>query len=112
LIDALHDTGWKIAIETNGTIALPPGIDWICVSPKSAEHTLRQRRASEVKYVRAHGMALPESSVQADHYLISPAFQPDGSVRIEDLRWCVDLVKKHPQKWNLTVQYHKLLGVR
>lgn len=112
LVDRLHSEGWKIAIETNGTIPLPEGIDWICVSPKSAEHTLRQRRADEVKYVRRVGMAIPQTSIQAQHYLISPAFQPDGSVRPEDLAWCIELVKNNPAQWNLTFQSHKLVGLR
>jgi 7-carboxy-7-deazaguanine synthase len=112
LVDAAHDLGWKIAIETNGTIELPSDIDWICVSPKSAEHTIGQRQANEVKYVRQFGMAIPECSIKADHYLISPAFQADGSVRMEDLEWCIKLVKENADRWELTVQYHKFLGVR
>lgn len=48
LVNTLKQNGWKIAIETNGTIKLPEGIDWICVSPKSAEHTIKQRTANEV----------------------------------------------------------------
>lgn len=112
LIDALKTAGWKLAIETNGTIKLPAGIDWICVSPKSADHTLRQLDANEVKYVRAHGMSIPSPCIKADNYLISPAFQPDGSLRQEDLQWCIDLVKAHPQKWQLGMQYHKFIDVR
>lgn len=103
--------GWRLAIETNGTLSLPDGFDWICVSPKSAEHTLRQRTAHEVKYVRQHGTQIPEPSIEAAHYLISPAFQPDGSVKKDDLLWCTELVKKHPS-WSLSIQSHKLLGVR
>src|SRR5262245_14105363 len=53
MIDALHNAGFSLAIETNGSIELPAGIDWITVSPKSAEHTLRQLTAHEVKYVRS-----------------------------------------------------------
>lgn len=111
-IEAAHADGWKIAIETNGTIALPEGIDWICVSPKSAEHTIRQRIAHEVKYVRRHGMSLPETTVQAEHYLLSPAFQPDGTVCPQDLTWCMELVKSNPERWSLTVQFHKIIGIR
>lgn len=103
--------GWRLAIETNGTLSLPEGFDWICVSPKTAEHTLRQRTAHEVKYVRQHGMQIPDPSIEAAHYLISPAFQPDGSVKKDDLLWCTQLVKAHPQ-WSLSIQSHKLLGVR
>lgn len=111
-IEAAHADGWKIAIETNGTIPLPDAIDWICVSPKSAEHTIRQRTANEVKYVRRHGMALPEPTVQAEHYLLSPAFQADGTICPEDLAWCMDLIKSNPERWSLAVQFHKIIGVR
>lgn len=112
LIQLIQEQGWKIAIETNGTVELPTGIDWICVSPKTAEHTLRQKSAHEVKYVRRAGMPLPSPSIKAEHYLISPAFQPDGSVTRADLEWCVELVKQAPEKWRLTIQTHKLLGLR
>ena len=112
LVEAAHSAGWRLAIETNGTIKLPDGIDWICVSPKSAEHTIRQRVANEVKYVRRHGMAIPEPSIEAEHYLLSPAFQPNGAVAREDLEWIVQLIKENPQKWGLTIQYHKILGIR
>lgn len=112
LVSALHESGYKIAIETNGTVKLPKNIDWITVSPKSAEHTLRQRTANEVKYVRTKGMALPLTSIEADHYFISPAFQADGSLAKEDLDWCVDLSKESAGKWKLSVQMHKLLGLR
>lgn len=111
-VEATRSAGWKLAIETNGTAKLPNGIDWICVSPKSAEHTIRQRVAHEVKYVRRRGMALPESCVEAKHYVISPAFQPDGSVLQEDLDWCVELVKQNPHDWSLSLQYHKILKCR
>ena len=111
LIEAVQEAGWLIAIESNGTVDLPAGIDWICVSPKSAEHTIRQRKAHEVKYVRRAGMAIPQTSVTAEHYLISPAFQPDGAVSPSDLEWCVKLVKENPS-WSLAVQYHKFLNIR
>jgi 7-carboxy-7-deazaguanine synthase len=111
LVSKTRDIGWKIAIETNGTVELPSSIDWICVSPKSAEHTIRQRTAHEVKYVRRFGMGIPLPSVTADHYLISPAFQSDGSVSPTDLEWCIKLVKENPT-WSLAVQYHKFLQIR
>lgn len=111
-ISTARADGWKLAIETNGTIPLPESLDWICVSPKSAEHTIKQRVAHEVKYVRRHGMAIPEPTVRATHYLISPGFQSDGSVALADLEWCMKLVKEHPDRWALSVQVHKVLGIR
>jgi 7-carboxy-7-deazaguanine synthase len=109
LIEALHHVGYKLAIETNGSIELPPGLDWITVSPKVAEHALRQRVADEVKYVRAFGQALPETTVEADHYWISPAFDGDR-VDPRTLQWCVQLVQQSPQ-WGLSVQMHKFLKI-
>ncbi len=110
LITALHDAGYKLAIETNGSIALPDGIDWITVSPKVAEHAIRQRTADEVKYVRGYGQAIPKTVVEAKHKLISPAF--DGNVlREKTLAWCEQLVRDNPE-WQLSMQMHKVWGVR
>ena len=81
-----------IAVETNGSIALPDAIDWITVSPKVAEHALRQLRANELRYVRAHGQGIPRPSCQAEHKLISPAFEADG-LGGKNLSWCIELVK-------------------
>jgi organic radical activating enzyme len=110
LIDALHGAGLRLAIETNGSLALPPGLDWVTVSPKVAEHAIRQRTADEVKYVRGHGQAIPETVVRADHYLISPAFDGPHLDR-RTLDWCIRLVAENPP-WRLSVQQHKLWGVR
>ncbi len=110
LINALHAAGYKLAIETNGSIALPNGIDWITVSPKVAEHAIRQRTADEVKYVRGYGQAIPKTVVDAKHKLISPAF--DGNVLQEKtLAWCKQLVSDNPE-WELSMQMHKVWGVR
>ncbi len=110
LVGALHDDGWKIAIETNGSVELPAGIDWITVSPKVAEHAIRQKTASEIKYVRGHGQGIPKPRCDALHRLISPAF--DGN-RLDEraLSWCIQLVKENPE-WRLSVQQHKTWNVR
>ncbi len=110
LIDALHGAGFELAIETNGSVELPAGIDWITVSPKVAEHAIRQRTAHEVKYVRGYGQALPRTVVKAEHYLLSPAFDGAGLDR-RALEWCIRLCQEHPP-WRLSVQQHKLWGVR
>ena len=110
LIDGLHAAGYKLAIETNGSFELPEGIDWITVSPKVAEHAIRQRRADEVKYVRGYGQGIPRTAVEATHYLISPAF--DGAeVDPRTLDWCIRLCRDNPP-WRLSVQQHKLWKVR
>jgi len=110
LIDAFHAEGYLLAIETNGSVALPPGIDWVTVSPKVAEHALRQRTAHEVKYVRGVGQAIPKTVVEAEHYLISPAFEGE-EVDPRTLDWCIRLVRENPP-WRLSVQQHKLWRVR
>ena len=70
LIQTFKEAGYQLAIETNGTKELPQGLDWITVSPKTAEHTLRQPTANEVKYVRQIGQGIPRPSIKTDHYLI------------------------------------------
>lgn len=112
LCDYLHAKGWKLQIETNGSRAIPEsfGIDWITVSPKVAEHAIRQKIADEVKYVRGYGQALPRSCVKATHYFISPAFN-GTDVDARTLEWCEQLVKENSQ-WRLSVQMHKVWGVR
>ena len=110
LIHLLQREGYQLAIETNGSIELPSGIDWICVSPKVAEHAIRQKTANEVKYVRGYGQGIPKPVVQAEHKLISPACSGD-ILDQRTLQWCVDLVKTNPD-WKLSVQQHKGWKIR
>lgn len=109
-VNYFHSRGYKIAIETNGTQLLCEGIDWITVSPKVAEHAIKQRTANEVKYVRGYGQGIPRTVVEAEHYLISPAFD-GGTVRPDVLQWCVNLCRENPE-WRLSVQQHKIWHVR
>jgi 7-carboxy-7-deazaguanine synthase len=110
LVRALHDNGFQIAIETNGSVEVCPEIDWITVSPKVAEHAIKQTVAHEVKYVRGYGQALPRTAVKAQHYLISPA--TNGlTIDRRAVEWCVGLVKENPS-WRLSVQMHKSWIVR
>lgn len=110
LVDYFKKEGLRQAIETNGTKELPKDLDWICVAPKSAEHTIVVKIANEVKYVRNVGQQIPKPSCKASYYYISPAWGPDGVDR-KTLQWCVDLVK-HTQGWSLSLQSHKLLQIR
>jgi 7-carboxy-7-deazaguanine synthase len=113
LITALLGASYRIALETNGTRPVPDGIQWVTVSPKVAEHALEAQRADELKYVIADGQALPRPKLKASHYFISPACSQDGFYTPETLRWCYDLVMNNPQQgWRLSIQTHKLLGVR
>lgn len=105
LVDFLHDKGHFVAIETNGTIALPASIDWITLSPKVAEHAIKQTLCDEIKYVRGYGQEIPKTKVVARHHLISPAFD-GGQVHPKTLQWCIKLCLENPQ-WRLSVQQHK-----
>jgi organic radical activating enzyme len=105
------DAGWYLAIETNGTKPLPlEPLDFVCVSPKTAEHTIRIEYADELKYVRAKGQGIPKPACKADHFLLSPAWSPEG-LRREDLQWVIELVKANPS-WRLSLQTHKWMTVR
>lgn len=110
LIEMLKGRGYYLCVETNGTVELPVLLDWITVSPKTAEHTLRVKKAHELKYVRHAGQGIPKPALEADAYLISPAFGSDG-LDVENLKWCINLVKENPT-WRLSVQQHKIWRVR
>ncbi|HSZ11938.1 MAG TPA: 7-carboxy-7-deazaguanine synthase QueE [Rhizomicrobium sp.] len=108
LIDALHVRGFEIAIETNGTIAAPSGIDWICVSPKSNAE-LKQRRGNELKLVYPQSNALPEkfASLHFEHFFLQPM---DGPSREANTQAAIKYCLSHPQ-WRLSLQTHKLIGI-
>jgi len=113
LCAAFHEAGFRpLCIETNGTNEVPRGIDWISVSPKTAEHTLRVgRTVHELRYVRRAGMGIPRPTLQAGQLFISPAFTADGGIDADDLAWCIEMVKEQPH-WRLSVQQHKGWRVR
>lgn len=112
LVAAMRKAGFgPLCIETNGTIDVAPlGLDWISLSPKVAEHAVKVKVCSEVRYVRGYGQGLPRPRARAAHRFISPAFSGDALDR-RTLKWCVDLVKAHPE-WALSVQQHKSWGIR
>ena len=111
LVRAMQDVGLRCAIETNGSIAVDDlGLDWITVSPKVAEHAIRQTTADEVKYVRGYGQAIPKPSCKARHQLLSPAFNGLAQDR-RAIEWCNELVRRNPD-WRLSIQMHKAWGVR
>jgi len=101
--------GWYTALETNGTLLPPPGLDWITCSPKSGAHT-QLGFVQELRYALQAGDPLPQSTIAADYYTLSPVF--DGMILNQDnLDWCIDLCKQNPV-WRLSVQAHKLWGIR
>jgi len=109
LIDALHARGFEIGIETNGTITLPEGMDWICVSPKAGAD-LVVRGGHELKLVYPQEGAAPEDylSLSFERFSLQPMDGPDVT---ENTARAVDYCLRHP-KWRLSVQTHKTLGIR
>lgn len=107
-IAALHEVGYEVAVETNGTIAAPASLDWICVSPK-AEASLVQRRGHELKLVFPQIGAPPENYRGLDflHFFLQPMDGPDQQANTERaVQYCLD----HPE-WRLSLQTHKMLGI-
>lgn len=108
LIDALHVHGFEIGVETNGTIAAPPGIDWLCVSPKAGSETV-QRSGNELKLVWPQPGSDPRAMVawDFDYFLIQPMDNPDlDGNRAESIAFILD----NPT-WRLSTQTHKILGI-
>jgi 7-carboxy-7-deazaguanine synthase len=108
LIIALQDRGFEVGVESNGTIAAPPGIDWLCISPKAGSQVV-QRSGQELKLVWPQ----PGSDWQDmeswsfDHFLIQPM---DSPAQAENVAAAIQFVMDNP-KWHLTLQAHKTLGL-
>jgi len=109
LIAALHGRGFAIAVETNGTIAAPDGLDWICVSPKAGSE-LVLREGHELKLVYPQAGAMPEefASLAFERFSLQPMDGPDVK---ENTARAIDYCLRHP-KWRLSLQTHKTLGIR
>jgi 7-carboxy-7-deazaguanine synthase len=107
-IAGLHAAGFEVAIETNGTQVPPPGIDWICVSPK-ANAPLALTRGNELKLVYPQALAPPEhfEGLDFEHFFLQPM---DGPQRERNTQLAVSYCLAHPQ-WRLSLQTHKLLGI-
>jgi 7-carboxy-7-deazaguanine synthase (Cx14CxxC type) len=109
LIAALHDLGFEIGIETNGTLLPPPGIDWICVSPK-ADAEQKLKHGDELKLIYPQAGAEPERYAGQDfrNFFLQPTDNPERAQNTEAAtRYCLE----HPQ-WRLSLQTHKLIGIR
>jgi 7-carboxy-7-deazaguanine synthase (Cx14CxxC type) len=108
LVDALHARGFRIAVETNGTLPATPGIDWICVSPKAGTEVV-QREGDELKLVWPQaGIDLAELEGWAfDHFLVQPM---DCAEREKAVDAAVRLAMERP-KWRLSLQAHKVIGL-
>lgn len=108
LIAAMHAVGFEIAIETNGTLSVPEGIDWVCVSPKMGSE-LVVRKGNEIKVVIPQiGQDMATyANLDFEHYFVQAM---DGPLRDDNLRRAIDFCKQHPQ-WKLSLQTHKLLQI-
>jgi 7-carboxy-7-deazaguanine synthase len=108
LIDAMHAVGFMIAIETNGTLPVPPGVDWICVSPKVGS-TLVVHRGDEIKVVIPQaGQDLADyQHLDFANYFVQPM---DGPLAAFNTQLAIDTCRRNPQ-WKLSLQTHKLLQI-
>lgn len=109
LIEALHARGFEIAIESNGTLPAPSGIDWICISPKAGADFV-QRSGNELKLVFPQAGAEPSlyKGLAFDHFFLQPM---DSPAREANTQRVIEYCLAYPQ-WRLSLQTHKLLGLR
>jgi len=109
LVDALHEQGFAIAVESNGTIAATAGIDWLCISPKAGSEVV-QRSGDELKLVWPQAGIDPAALEQWDfpHFLVQPmdCVDRDGAIAA-----AIALAMERP-RWRLTLQAHKIAGLR
>jgi len=108
LIDALRARGFRIAVESNGTIAAPDGIDWLCISPKAGSEVV-QRRGNELKLVCPQAGMDPARFADWDfeHFFLQPL---DDAQQAQNTDAAVEYCLRHP-KWRLSLQTHKLIGI-
>ena len=106
LIDALHDRGFRVAVESNGTLAAVAGIDWLCISPKAGTNVV-QRSGDELKLVWPQAGIDPAELERWDfgHLLVQPMDGPEGSVEAS-----IALAMARP-RWRLSLQAHKVVGL-
>ncbi|MCY7271559.1 MAG: 7-carboxy-7-deazaguanine synthase [Sphingomonas bacterium] len=108
LVDALHDNGFRIAVESNGTIAATPGIDWLCISPKAGSVVV-QRQGDELKLVWPQAGIDPVvlEAWDFEHFLVQPMDCADHAAA---LAAAIALAMERP-RWRLTLQAHKVVGL-
>ena len=112
IISHFKNAGYYQAIETSGLKPVPSGIDFVCVSPKVAEHVVKKNfpnGVTELRYVRHKGQQIPQPDIAAQHLWISP--HSDGfTINAENLKHCIELCKQNPS-WKLSVQQHKIWNI-
>jgi 7-carboxy-7-deazaguanine synthase (Cx14CxxC type) len=108
LIDALHARGFRIAVESNGTVPAPEGIDWLCISPKAGAETV-QRSGDELKLVFPQPALMPDAVAGWDfkHHFVQPM---DGPAQRENIAAAIQWCLENP-RWRLSLQTHKLTGI-
>ncbi|KQR57902.1 7-carboxy-7-deazaguanine synthase [Acidovorax sp. Leaf160] len=110
LIDALHARRFRIAVESNGTVPAPPGIDWLCISPKSGSKWV-QREGQELKLVwpqPVFDLEALETHTRFEHRFLQPM---DGPEQTANTALCIEACMERPA-WRLSLQTHKLTGIR
>ncbi|MCC5830190.1 MAG: 7-carboxy-7-deazaguanine synthase [Phycisphaeraceae bacterium] len=107
-IEAFHNAGLEVAVESNGTIAAPPGIDWLCISPKAGAE-LVQRSGQELKLVYPQPGAMPDGfeHLPFEHFFLQPMDGPDLAA---NTRAALEYCLRHP-RWRLSIQMHKIVGL-
>lgn len=108
LIRNMHERGFEVAIETNGTVAVPPGVDWVCVSPKvGADLVVRKGNELKVVIPQVNQTISNYEALEFDHFYLQPMDGPDVE---RNTRLAIELCKQNP-KWKLSLQTHKLLQI-
>ncbi len=108
LIDIFHQKGIEIAIETNGTVTLPDGIDWICVSPKAnTDIIITKGHELKLVYPQKENTPADYEALNFDHFYLQPL---DDQNQAEHIKQTIDYCKQHPN-WKLSIQTHKFLGI-
>jgi organic radical activating enzyme len=112
IVSYFKQKGYFQAIETSGLNPVPNGLDFVCISPKVAEHIIKKNfpnGCDELRYVRHKGQDIPQPAIEAKHYWVSP--HSDGfTINAENLKHCIELCLQNP-KWKLSVQNHKLWNI-
>jgi len=112
IVKEFKDKGFYQAIETSGLLPVSKHLDFVCVSPKVAEHVIIKnfpKGVTELRYVRHKGQEIPEPSIKALHYWISP--HSDGwEINGENVKHCIELCLQNP-KWKLSLQNHKIWNI-
>lgn len=112
LVEELHAKGFEVGVESNGTLPLPPGLDWVCISPKAGTR-LATRAGDELKFVWPQDGCRPEDfeDLRFRHFILQPRDGGTAADNRHNTQICIDYCLNHP-RWRLGLQTHKWIGVR